>query len=93
MAVARKRPKMRRTQVCLLPEEYEMARRMAESRRVTISRVVRDAIRSAAAQDDEVERRRLESMWSIVGILEGADPDLSVKVDDILYGPDMSTHE
>ena len=93
MPIARKRPRMRRTQICLSPEDYEIARRMAEERGVTMSQAIRGAIRAAAAQAEEVERQRIESMLSIVGLLEGADPSASVNHDEILYGSGVSPHE
>ena len=93
MRAARSAPEMRRTQICLSSEDYEAARRLAEERGVTMSQAIREAIRTAAAQAAEVERRRIESMMSIVGILKGADPDVSIKHDENLYGPDLSSDE
>ena len=89
MAVAGKRPKMKRTQVCLMPDEYEMARSMARARRVSLSQVVRDALRSEAERSGEIERKRSARMLSIVGIVKNADPDDSVRLDEIIYGKDI----
>lgn len=86
MAVSDKRPKMRRTQISLMPDELETARKIAAERGVSLSQVFRDAIRRAAEEREEAERKRRELMWSIVGTVEGADPNASVDHDEILYG-------
>ena len=82
MAVAKKRPRMRRTQISLLPEEYELAKRMAAERGVSLSQVVRDAIRDSA----ESEPRSHDPLRDLIGMVKNADPDGSVKHDEMIYG-------
>jgi len=87
MAVARKRPKMKRTQISLLPEQFERLKRLAERRGVSFAQYLRDNVRAIEEYAEEEDREYYERMMSIVGTVKGADPDLSVKVDEILYGP------
>lgn len=83
MAVAKRKPKMRRTQISLTAEEYDMVRRMAEERGVSRAQAVRDAIHGAAEEGIP----RYDPLRDIVGILEGGDPDGSVKHDEFIYDP------
>ena len=90
MAVARKGAKMRRTQICFTDRQWEVARQLAESKGVSVGQAVRDLLDAAEQTLEESERKRREAMWSIVGILEGADPTASVRHDEILYGHNES---
>ena len=85
MAVARKRTKMRRTQISLLPEDYDKALRMAEARHSSLSQVVRDLLRSAP----EDERCISDPLRDLIGIVEDADPRGSLDHDEFLYGSDI----
>ena len=84
-AVARKRPKMRRTQISLLPEDYDKARRMADMRRISLSRVVRELVRSAPEGDSLAA----DPLRDLIGIVKDADPRGSEDHDEFIYGPDV----
>ena len=84
MVVAKKR-KMRRTQVSLTSEQLEAGRRMARERGVSLSQVVRDSLEHAQRE----ERLRAARLFSIVGLVKGADPDGSESVDEAVYGTDI----
>jgi len=90
MAVARKRPKLKRTQISFEPEQFETLKRLAGRRGMSLAQFLRDNVRAIEGYAEEEDREYYERMMSIVGVLKDADPDLSVKVDEILYGPDMS---
>ena len=85
MAVVRKKPKMKRTQISLPLDQYEAVKRMAGEREVSLSQVLRDAIQDEMDQ----ERVRVERMLSIIGMVEGTDPLGSVTVDEVVYGEDI----
>ena len=85
MAVVRKKPKMKRTQISLSLDQYEAVKRMAEEREISLSQVLRDAIQDEMDQ----ERARVERMLSIIGMVEGTDPLGSVTVDEVVYGEDI----
>ena len=85
MAVVRKKPKMKRTQISLPLDQYEAVKRMAEEREISLSQVLRDAIQDEMDQ----ERARVERMLSIIGMVEGTDPLGSVTVDEVVYGEDI----
>jgi hypothetical protein len=85
MAVARKRTKMKRTQVCLMPEEYEKARRMADARRVSLSQVVRELLRSAP--EDECSTN--DPLRDIIGMVKDVIPNASQTIDEVVYGEDI----
>ena len=83
MAVARKRRRMTRTQICLLPEELETARRMARQRGASVSQVMRAGLRREA----EAEQACDDPLRDIIGMLKDGDPDGAEKHDEIIYGP------
>ena len=85
MAVVRKKPKMKRTQISLPLDQYEAVKRMAEEREISLSQVLRDAIQDEMDQ----ERARVERMLSIIGMVKDGDPYGSVNHDDIIYGEDI----
>lgn len=85
MAVARKRAKMKRTQISLTSEDFEKARRIAESRHVSLSQVVRDLLRSAPEEEIPVKG----PLDDIIGMVKDADPRGSVDHDEFIYGPDI----
>lgn len=82
MAVRRKRPKMRRTQICLMPEDYETAKRISEKRGVSLSQFVRDAVKREAEAESTVD----DPLRGLIGILKDGPPDGSVNHDRYIYG-------
>jgi hypothetical protein len=90
MAVARKRQKMKRMQISVSPEQFEKAKRIAARRSVSMSQVCRDGIDCVDQRDEEEDQEYFDRMWSIVGIVKGADPNASANHDDILYGSGAS---
>ncbi len=84
MAVARRRPKMKRTQISLEPEQFEKAVRMARRRRGSVSGVIRELLDLAPESDSEFD----DPLSDIVGMDKEGDPDGSVSVDEVVYGPD-----
>jgi predicted DNA-binding protein len=90
MAVRRKRPEMKRTQISLEPEQFERLKRLADRRGVSFAQYLRDNVRAIEEYAEQEDREYYERMMSIVGILKDGGPDLSVKVDEIVYGPDAS---
>lgn len=85
MAVARKRTRMKRTQVCLTIEDYDVVRGMAERRHQSLSQVVRGAIRREA----EAERFLIDPLRDLIGCAECDDPHASETIDDVVYGDDI----
>ena len=85
MAVVRKKPKMKRTQISLPLDQYEAVKRMAEERGVSLSQVFRDAIRCEAQAHGAVR----DPLKNIIGMVKDGDPYGSVNHDDIIYGEDI----
>ncbi|MCL5102855.1 MAG: hypothetical protein M1133_01900 [Armatimonadetes bacterium] len=85
MTVAKKKPKMRRTQISLTAEQFEAAKRIAEKREVSVAQVLREGLDCVIQRSEEEDHGYFDVMWSIVGICEGT-PDGSVKHDEVLYG-------
>lgn len=85
MAVAKKRTKMKRTQISLMPEDYDKARRMAEARRSSLSQVIRELLRSAPEDEGPLN----DPLRDIIGIVTDADPRGSVDHDEFIYGSDV----
>jgi hypothetical protein len=85
MAVAKKRTKMKRTQISLMPEDYDKALRMAQARRSSLSQVVRDLLRGAPEQDE----KHFDPLRGLIGIADGGPADGSVDHDRYIYGPDI----
>lgn len=80
----RKGAKLRRTQISLSLEEHQLVREMAASRGVSMSHVIREAIRRYRAEqksDDPWER-----LLDIVGMVDSGDPRSSVEHDKVIYG-------
>jgi len=81
---ASKRAKLRRTQISLALEDHELVHRIAESKGVSMSQVIREAILEYAvdhAPDDPWER-----LMDIVGMVDTGDPRSSVDHDKVIYG-------
>ena len=85
MPVTKKRTRMKRTQISLMPEQYETARRLAEERGVSLSQVMRDAFERMEEADRASRRQQLESLRGLIGIVKDADPNSSVDIDRVLY--------
>lgn len=85
MAVAKKRQKMTRTQICLLPEELETARQIARRRHASVSQVMRAALCREAQAEADYE----DPLKDLIGMLKDGDPDGSVRIDEVVYGPDI----
>lgn len=86
MSIARRRTRMRRTQISLPNERYEAAVRIAAKRGVSLSQVFREGLQCVERQEQEQDREYLEGMLSIVGIVPDGDPRSSEEHDRILYG-------
>lgn len=84
MAVARKRAKMRRTQVSLTDEDYNFACRIAAQRHQSLSQVVREALRREA----EAEEVFFDPLRGIIGIVKDDIPNASESIDEVVYGDD-----
>ena len=82
MAVARNRTRMKRTQVSLTVEDYDVARRIALQRHQSLSQVVREALRREA----EVERLRADPLRDFIGTVDCDDPHASETIDEVVYG-------
>jgi len=83
MAVARKRQKMRRTQISLTEEQFQRAKDMARRRGTSMSQLVRDGLDILGR--DEVDP--WDGLLSIIGMAEGTY-DGSTTVDEVLYDGD-----
>ena len=88
MAVARKRTKMRRTQISLPPEQFERARQYAELHGISLSEAYRMGFECLAERDEAEHTKHMELMMSIVGIAESDDSHGSERVDEVVYGRD-----
>jgi len=80
---------MKRIQINLPVEQYEAARRIAARRGISLSELAAEALQCLETQEDQY----FERMMSIVGIVEGGDPDASVEHDRILYEPEQAARE
>lgn len=85
MAVVRNRTRMKRTQVSLTTEDYSKARRMAETRHVSMSQVVRDLLRSAP----EDEALAGGPLGDLIGMVKDVIPNASQTIDEVVYGDDL----
>jgi hypothetical protein len=85
MAITRKRPKMKRTQICLLPEQLDKATRMARRRGESVSKVMRDLLNDAPESDPRLD----DPLFGLIGMVNDADPNGSTTVDEVVYGPDI----
>lgn len=76
---------MKRTQISLMPEQYERARRLAEEEGVSLSHVMREAFDRMEEADRASRRRQMESLRGMIGIVKDGDPNSSVDIDRLLY--------
>ena len=77
-----KRARMRRTQISLMPEEMEAVRKAAVKRRISMSKLIRSAIK----RELQVEHAAEDRMFDIVGLGAGSDSKGSERHDEIIYG-------
>lgn len=84
MSIARRRVKMKRTQISLTNEDFEKARRIAETRHISLSQVVRDLLRGA----QELESPAGGPLRDIIGMVKDDIPNASETVDEVVYGGD-----
>lgn len=89
MSVKTRRVRMRRTQLSLLPGQYDKVNRMAKARGTSVSAVFRDLL--DMAPDDIMMLD--DPLRGIIGIVRDADPNGSLNVDQVLYDRDPHTSE
>lgn len=80
----RKGEKLRRTQISLAPEEHRLVQDLAVREGVSMSHVIREALRRYAIErvsDDPWER-----LLDLAGFVESGDPRASVDHDKVIYG-------
>ncbi len=85
MAVAKKRTKMKRTQISLTTEDYDVARQIADRRQKSVSQVFREAIRREA----QAERLRMDPLRELIGIVTDDIPHASESIDEVVYGDNI----
>ena len=90
MALARKRTRMRRTQISVTPEQFERAKVYAQRHGISLSEAFRMGFECLAEREDEQQQSHMDLMMSIVGISRSGDPHASERVDEIVYGRDSS---
>ena len=71
---------MIRTQISLTPEEYEAARKEAESLGISLAELLRRSLRRLLPSDESKPWMRY------AGMIESGDPSSSLKIDEIVYG-------
>ncbi len=67
-------------QIYIRPEQHEMLRALAARRAVSVSQLVREGI-DRLLTDIPIEE---DPLWDIVGLVEGAPPDLAEQHDKYL---------
>lgn len=81
---AKRGQKLERTQISLSREEREMVQKMADSEGVSMSHVIREAVRQYCADAGAVDP--WERLMDIVGTGDSGNPRSSVDHDDVIYG-------
>ena len=71
---------MIRTQISLDAHEYELARKEAEARGISIAEFVRQAVR------DKLPADTANPWMRYAGFVESGDPHSSQSVDELVYG-------
>jgi len=71
---------MIRTQISLDPREYQLARKEARSRGISVAEFVRQAIREKLPANDAAPWMRY------AGFVESGDPESSRNIDELVYG-------
>ncbi len=84
MSTVSGRSRSRRGQISLRKEEYELAKRLAASRGVSLSQVIGDALRAV-----DTEHTLDDPLAHLIGGLEGAREDGAECHDEVIYGTDI----
>lgn len=71
---------MKRTQISLSEEEYELAKKEARRRGVSLAELFRQSLRSVLPVDQS------KPWMNYSGFVNSGDPDSSASIDDIVYG-------
>lgn len=79
-----RRNKLRRTQISLAEEERALVLEMAAREGVSMSQIIREAIREYCVKADT--RDPWERLMDIVGIGDSGNPRSSVDHDEVIYG-------
>ena len=81
---------MKRKQIYIAPEQEEQLQRLAESRHVAVSSLIREAVAEYLVEQETPRPERPEDhpLWGIVGIIDDPDAptDGSINHDAVLYG-------
>lgn len=85
MAIAKKRTKMRRTQISLPEEQFEAARMIAKGHGISISGLIRDTLRDRIAEEVAPH----DPFRHLIGMVKDGDPTDSVNHDEVIYGPSI----
>ena len=84
MSAVSGRSRSRRNQVSLRKEEYELAKKLAASKGISVPQVIGDALRAVDA-----EHTLDDPLAHLIGKLEEARPDGSECHDEVIYGDDL----
>jgi len=74
----------RRSQVSLRKDEYELAKKLAASKGISVSQVISDALRAV-----DTEHTLDDPLAHLIGKLEGTHKDGSECHDEVIYGTDL----
>jgi hypothetical protein len=81
---------MKRKQIYIAPEQEERLQRLAESRSVPVSLLIREAVAEYLHEHERPHFKRPEDnpLWGIVGLVDDPDfpADASMNIDHYLYG-------
>lgn len=77
---------MKRLQIMIEPELDDALERQAAKEKVSKAELVRRYVRQELKPLPPIEE---DPIWGIVGMVEG-DPDDSLSIDDVVYGPKRS---
>ena len=80
----RKAERLKRTQISLAPEEHRLVQELAGREGVSMSQVIREAIREYCVKADTGDP--WDKFLDIVGIIDTGDPRSSVDHDKVIYG-------
>ena len=88
MAVYKRRgargDRLERTQISLSKEERELVQKMADQEGVSMSHVMREALREYCAKADSKDP--WNRLLDIVGTIDTGDPRSSIDHDKVIYG-------
>jgi hypothetical protein len=71
---------MIRTQVSLEEKEYNLAKKSAKAKGISLAEYVRRAIRVSLSDSDK-------PWMKYAGMVKSGDPNSSENIDDVIYGP------